>query len=78
MSLTIEQVKGRKVKLEGSILKLMQDFEKETEAFASYISTERKPSKKAKKDDISGSIEVPEPERDGPLINVTVDLRFDI
>jgi hypothetical protein len=78
MSLTIDEVKKRKIDLEGNILKLVQSFEKETDSFISYISFERKVSKNTKKGHISEAIAVPEPERDGPIANVTADLRFDI
>lgn len=78
MSLTIDQIKEKKIELESSVLKLLQDFEKDVDTFVGYIDTERKPSKKTKKNDISNSVEIPGPERDGPLINVNINLRFDI
>ena len=78
MSLSIDQVKKKRVTLESSVLKLLQDFEKETDTFTGYIDVERKPSKKTKKSDISNSIAIPEPERDGPLVNVNINLRLEI
>ena len=78
MSLTIDQIKKKKIKLESSVLKLLQDFEKDASTFVGYIDTERKPSKETKKNDISDSVAIPEPERDGPLINININLRFDI
>jgi len=78
MSLTIEEVKKRKIKLEKDILTLVTSFEDETKSFVSYINFERKISKDVKDNDISKNICVPEPERDGPIANVTADLRFEL
>ena len=78
MSLTVEDIKKRKIKLESAILKLVQFFESETDTFVSYMNFERKVSKKVKGNDISYSVPVPEPERDGPIENVNVEMRFDI
>ena len=38
MSLTIEQLKSNKSKLEESILKQLRDFEKESEILISYVN----------------------------------------
>jgi len=75
MSLTIDDVKKKKITLEGAILKLVQEFEKETDSFVSYINFERKISKN-EKDTLHGA--TPEPERQGPVKNVDVNLRFDL
>ena len=45
MSLTIEEIKKKKITLESSILKLVKEFEKETDTFISYINFARKVSK---------------------------------
>ncbi|MBU2249565.1 MAG: hypothetical protein KKD77_22655 [Gammaproteobacteria bacterium] len=76
MSLTIDEVKKMKVKLESQILDLLTSFEKETQSYASYINFERKVSKKSKKE--QDNMPISEPSRNGPIINVTVELRFDI
>lgn len=78
MSMTVDEVKERKIKLERDIRDLMVEFEKDTDTFCSYVSFERKVSKDARKNEISKVIDVPEPERDGPIANVTADLRFDL
>lgn len=75
-SLTIEEVKKKKIALESGILKLVQEYEKETGSFVSYISFERKPTKK-EEDRLANSI-MPEPERKGPVENINVEMRFDI
>ncbi len=74
MSLTIDEVKKKKIDLESAILKLVQGFEEETEAFVSYINFERKPSKLRE----SYNTPLPEPNRDGPVENVDVSMRFDL
>ena len=78
MSLTIDEIKKRKIKLESDILKLVQAYEEETESFVSYINFERSVSKKVAENDISKSICVPEPERNGPVENIDVNMRFDL
>ncbi len=75
--MTIEQVKERKIKLESKILKLFKDFEKETASFVGFVDTRRKPRRKSNKKSIDHEV-MPEHERDGPLMNVNIDLRFDI
>lgn len=77
MGLTVEQIKKKKVTLETDILNLVQGFEKETNTYISWINTQRKVSK-SKKDDPEHTCCVPEPERQGPLVNVNIDLRFDL
>lgn len=39
-SLTIEEIKNRKSEVEKDILKMLRDFEKETETMISYVSTQ--------------------------------------
>jgi hypothetical protein len=75
MSLTIDEVKKKKIKLESDILKLVQAFEKDTDSFVSYIEFERKVSK-GKPQRLEYA--VPEPQRDGPVENINVNMRFDI
>lgn len=75
-SLTIDDVKKKKIELESSILKLVQAFEKETDTFVSYIDFERKPTK-SENDRLAKTI-MPEPERQGPVANVSVNMRFDL
>ena len=69
--LTIDQVKKMKIVMEGKILKLVQDFEKETKSFVSYVSLDRRIGK-------GSEVCCPEPERDGPIANAEVSLRFDL
>lgn len=75
MSLTVEEIKKKKIELESAILKLVQEYEKETDTFVSYISFERRLSKEDKK-----YVESPLPEvnKDGPVENINVDMRFDL
>lgn len=77
MSLTIDEIKKKKIELESGILKLVQGYEKETGAFVSYMNFERKISKDANKAE-SLHYCTPEPERDGPIENVDVSMRFDL
>ena len=76
MSQTIDQIKKNKIKLESSIKNLLVQFEKDNDVFISYIDHMRKVSKKGKKRGPEHAI--PEPERDGPIQDVNVNLRFDI
>jgi len=78
MAMTVDEVKRRKIKLEKDIRSLVIEFEKDTDTFCSYISFDRKVSKNAKKNAAVREVAVPEPERDGPVANVDVDLRFDL
>jgi hypothetical protein len=68
--LTIEDVKKKKIELEGAILKLVQGFEKECGVRASYISMDRKRDNET----------APEPvaERSGPVENVEVRMELDL
>lgn len=75
-SLTVEEVKKRKIALESAILKLVQDFEKETDSFVSYIDFQRK-NTKSKGDKLANTI-MSAPERRGPIENINVDMRFDL
>jgi len=75
MSITIEKVKEKRIKLESDILKLVTNFEKETGTITSYINFSRKT---ALGKESNSPICVPEPEREGPVKNVEVSLRFDI
>ena len=72
MSLTIDEIKKKKITLESGILKLVQAFEKETDTFVSYMNFERKVSKD------TDHPSTPEPERNGPIENVDVSMRFDL
>jgi hypothetical protein len=77
MALTIEDIKKKKIELESAILKLVQGFENETDTFVSYMDFSRKISKdKAKCERLHTC--TPEPERDGPIENVNVNMRFDL
>lgn len=76
MSLTVDEIKKKKIKLESDILKLVQAYEKETECFVSYIEFERKNTKNA--DDKLAATCMPEPERKGPVENINVAMRFDL
>lgn len=76
MSLTIEEIKKKKITLESSILKLVKEFEKETDTFISYINFARKVSKDENAKNYHQAI--PEPERSGPVENVDVNMRFDL
>jgi len=77
-SLTIDQVKEKKIELEGAILKLVQDYEKETGTFVSWIEFERKITKE-ESDRLAGChCATPEPERKGPVSNINVSMRFDL
>lgn len=78
MSMTVDEIKKSKVDLESSILKLLNKFESDTKTYISYISTERKRIKSKKRNSIDRYVDVPEPERRGPLVDVNIDLRFDI
>ena len=75
-SLTIEEVKKKKIALESGILKLVQAYEDETGAYVSYINFERKKTKRA--DDRLANTVMPEPEKRGPVENVNVEMRFDL
>jgi len=74
--MTIDEIKERKIKLESDILKLVQDYEEETGSFVSYIDFERMITRDSKSQYIEKAI--PEPERDGPIENVNVSMRFDL
>lgn len=75
-SMTIEQVKNARTKLESEILKLFNSFEKDTGSFIDYTSVRRKISKKKSKTEDYG-LAYPE-ERNGPIENIEINLRFDI
>ena len=75
-SLTIEEVKKKKIALESAILKLVQAFEDEVGSFVSYIDFQRKPTKSSQ--DKLASVPMPEPEKRGPIENINVDMRFDL
>ncbi|MHA1290446.1 MAG: hypothetical protein ACTSPB_23945 [Candidatus Thorarchaeota archaeon] len=74
--MTIEQVKKEKIKLESAIAKLLQDFEKKTTTYLSYINFERKMTDKEKKAEKSGNLAYVE--RKGAINNVTIEMRIDI
>jgi len=75
-SLTIDEIKKKKIALESAILKLAQAYEEETGSFVSYIEFERKPTK-TKEDKLAQTC-MPEPERKGPIENINVSMRFDL
>jgi hypothetical protein len=75
-SLTIDEVKKKKIDLESAILKLVNSFETETGTFVSYIDFERKTTK-SKEDKLAQTV-MPEPERQGPVENINVNMRFDL
>ena len=75
MSLTITEIKKKKIELESAILKLAQAFEEETGSFVSYMNFERAVSKEAKEHPV---YDMPVCERKGPLENVDIDMRFDL
>jgi hypothetical protein len=75
-SLTIDEVKKKKISLESSILKLVQTYEEETGSYVSYINFERKKTKKPN-DRLAETI-MPEPEKRGPVENVNVEMRFEL
>ena len=68
--LTIEDVKKKKIELEGAILKLVQEFEKECGVRANHIDINRKRDKEI-------AIE-PVAERSGPVENVDVRMELDL
>lgn len=70
--LTIEDVKKKKIDLEASILKLINDFEDECGVRATYINFERKRDKSYK-----DTVEPAEPRR-GPVENVDVNMELDL
>ncbi len=76
-SLTIDDIKKRKIDLESAILKLVQAYENETGSFVSYINFERKVSKGVKEVETAHPC-TPEPERKGPVENIDVNMRFDL
>ena len=77
MSLTIDEIKKKKITLESSILKLVQDFEKETDSFVSYLNFDRAISKDKKVSEAAHTY-TPEPERKGSIENIDVSMRFDL
>jgi len=70
-SMTIKDVKDKKTKLELDILKMVQDFEKECEVYASYISLDRKRDKETYPEEVS-------PAKKGPVINVDISMDLDL
>ena len=76
MTLTIDQVKEKKIKLESDILDLIKEFEDETKTIISYINFSREVTKDEK--GYESPVCIPEPERQGPVNNVEASLRFDI
>ncbi len=70
--LTIEDVKKKKVGLETSILKLVNDFEDECGVRATYINLSRERTKETKS--------MPEPcePNKGPIENVDVNMELDL
>jgi hypothetical protein len=77
-SLTIEEVKEKKIELESSILKLVQSFESETGSFVSYIDFERKITKRETDRLAKASCCIPCEERKGPVENININMRFDL
>jgi hypothetical protein len=72
--LTIDQVKERKLQLEKDLRARLKKFEKDTEVFVDYIHIERKMTKgKPKRGE-----EVYPIERNGPIVNVDVNMRIDL
>lgn len=71
-SMTIEEVKKAKIKLESEILKLMQEFENSTGVKLGYIDTQRK----AKGNKLETAPEPYEPYK-GKISNVNIGMELD-
>ena len=72
-SMTIDDVKKRKIQLEKDILKMLQDFEKDTKVYVSYTNFKRKNDR-----DMETAVDVPTSPKRGPLVNVTVEMDLDL
>lgn len=68
-SMTIKDVKEKKIEVEAEILKIIQEFEQESEVRITYISLDRETYEK--------TAEVPE-ERRGPIQNVDMNMELDL
>lgn len=75
-TLTIEEVKKKKIALESAILKLVQAYETETGSFVDYIGFQRKTTKSTS--DKLAEVPMHKAERRGPVENINVSMRFDL
>ena len=71
-SMTIDEVKKRRIKLESDILDLMKSFETDTKIRVGYINVQRKER------GIHDECPTIEKFKPGPLKNVDVSIDFDI
>jgi len=68
-SMTIDEVKKAKIKVESDVLKLIKDFEKDTGVRISYINIDR---------DYGEDAKVSEPSRGKPGAVKNVDMNMDL
>lgn len=68
--MTIKEVKTRKIKLDEDIMKLVNEFEDETDARISYINLDRKKDQDCKCEEAFD-------EDRGPVVNINANLNFD-